>query len=67
MLVFDFVFIMTRGGPSNSTDVLAHRMYLYAFDRFQAGYGAAIGVTLSIWAAIVTLVFVLVRRLGWEV
>lgn len=67
MLVFDFVFIMTRGGPSGTTDVVAYRMYLYAFDRFQAGYGAAIGVMLTIWAAIVTLGFVMIRRRGWEV
>ena len=67
MLVFDFIFIMTRGGPSNTTDVLAYRMYLYAFDRFQAGYGAAIGVMLTIWAAVVTLGFIMLRRLGWEV
>lgn len=67
MLVFDFVFIMTGGGPNHTTDVLALRMYLYAFDRFQAGYAAAIGVALTIWAAIVTTGFVTLRRLGWEV
>jgi raffinose/stachyose/melibiose transport system permease protein len=67
MLVFDFIFIMTRGGPNNSTDVLAYRMYLYAFNRFQAGYAAAIGVMLTIWAGVVTLGFVALRRVGWEV
>jgi raffinose/stachyose/melibiose transport system permease protein len=67
MLVFDFIFIMTRGGPNNSTDVLAYRMYLYAFNRFQAGYAAAIGVLLTIWAAVVTVGFMGLRRLGWEV
>jgi raffinose/stachyose/melibiose transport system permease protein len=67
MLVFDFIFIMTRGGPNNTTDVLAYRMYLYAFDRFQAGYAAAIGVMLTIWAAFVTVGFTMLRRLGWEV
>ena len=67
MLVFDYIFIMTRGGPSNNTEVLAYRMYLYAFNRFQAGYGAAIGVSLTLWALIVTGGFILLRRLGWEV
>jgi len=67
MLVFDYIYVMTRGGPSNSTDVIAHRMYVYAFTRYQAGYGAAIGVTLSIWAAFVTLGFLILRRRGWEV
>jgi ABC-type sugar transport system permease subunit len=58
---------MTRGGPNNSTDVLAYRMYLYAFNRFQAGYAAAIGVLLTIWSAVVTVGFMGLRRLGWEV
>jgi raffinose/stachyose/melibiose transport system permease protein len=67
MLVFDYIYVMTRGGPGSSTDVIAYRMYVYAFTRYQAGYGAAIGVTLSIWAAIVTLGFLFLRRRGWEV
>jgi raffinose/stachyose/melibiose transport system permease protein len=67
MLVFDYIYIMTGGGPSNSTEVIALRMYTYAFNRYQAGYGAAIGVTLAVWSAIVTLAFLALRRLGWEV
>jgi raffinose/stachyose/melibiose transport system permease protein len=67
MLVFDYIYIMTGGGPSNSTEVIALRMYTYAFNRYQAGYGAAIGVSLTIWSAIVTLGFLWLRRLGWEV
>ena len=66
-MVFDFVFIMTSGGPNNTTDVLAYRMYLNAFNRFQAGYAAASGVMLTIWAALVTVGFTKLRRLGWEV
>jgi raffinose/stachyose/melibiose transport system permease protein len=67
MLVFDYIYIMTGGGPSNSTEVIAFRMFQYAFNRYQAGYGAAIGVTLAIWSAVVTLAFLALRRLGWEV
>jgi raffinose/stachyose/melibiose transport system permease protein len=67
MLVFDYIYIMTRGGPSNSTEVIAYRMYVAAFSRYQAGYAAAIGVTLSIWAAVVTVGFLILRRKGWEV
>jgi len=67
MLAFNFVYIMTRGGPNHSTDVLALRMYIYAFDRFEAGYGASIGVLLTLWSAFVTLLFLGLRRMGWEV
>ena len=67
MLVFDYIYIMTGGGPSNSTEVIALRMFTYAFNRYEAGYGAAIGVTLTLWSALVTLGFLWLRRLGWEV
>jgi raffinose/stachyose/melibiose transport system permease protein len=67
MLVFNYIYIMTGGGPAQRTTVLALRMYIHAFQRFEAGYGAAIGVMLSIWAGLVTMIFVLLRRSGWEV
>ncbi|MFW6381371.1 MAG: carbohydrate ABC transporter permease [Bacillota bacterium] len=45
---FDFVNIMTRGGPFNSTNVLANYMYTEAFRNYKMGYGAAIAVVLFI-------------------
>lgn len=45
---FDFVNIMTRGGPFNSTNVLANYMYTEAFRNYEMGYGAAIAVILFI-------------------
>ncbi len=43
---FDFVSMMTRGGPFNSTNVLAFYMYSEAFRNYNMGYGAAIAVIL---------------------
>lgn len=43
---FDFVSMMTRGGPFNSTNVLAYHMYSQAFKNYNMGYGAAIAVIL---------------------
>jgi len=37
---------MTRGGPFNSTNVLAYYMYSEAFRNYKMGYGAAIAVIL---------------------
>lgn len=45
---FDFVNIMTRGGPFNSTNVLANYMYTEAFRNYEMGYGASIAVILFI-------------------
>lgn len=39
---FDFVYILTRGGPAHSTELLSTYSYMSAFDEFRASYGAAI-------------------------
>lgn len=43
---FDLVQIMTRGGPANSTSVLANLMYIQAFNNYKMGLGAATAVVL---------------------
>ena len=43
---FDLVQIMTRGGPANSTSVLANLMYIQAFNNYRMGQGAATAVVL---------------------
>ncbi|HRW09430.1 MAG TPA: sugar ABC transporter permease [Caldilineaceae bacterium] len=40
--VFTQVFIMTRGGPMNSTQTVQMVVYRYAFSDFQMGYASAI-------------------------
>ena len=44
--VFDLVFIMTRGGPTYSTEVLATMLYREAFELNNMGVASAIGVIL---------------------
>lgn len=44
--VFDIVYVMTRGGPFHSSEVLANFMYTQAFRNYMWGYGSAIGVVL---------------------
>jgi multiple sugar transport system permease protein/sn-glycerol 3-phosphate transport system permease protein len=43
---FDQVFIMTQGGPVNSTSVLVYYLYEQAFRNYQVGLGSAIAVIL---------------------
>ena len=35
---FDYVWILTQGGPAYSSEVLATNLYSQAFDRFNVGY-----------------------------
>lgn len=53
--LFDVVWLMTEGGPLNSTHLLATYMYKRSFIDLRAGYGAAIASTILISALIFTL------------
>lgn len=44
--VFDFVNLMTQGGPSNSTNVLVYFAYQNGFGYFQLGTAAAISLVM---------------------
>jgi raffinose/stachyose/melibiose transport system permease protein len=66
-LVFDYVWILTQGGPAGASEVLGTWLYKNAFNRFEAGYAAAIGLTMSFFAGIIVALFLLLRRRGWEI
>jgi multiple sugar transport system permease protein len=53
---FDLVSVMTRGGPYNSSSVLANFMYIESFNNYKMGYGGAISVILFL----ISLVFIFV-------
>jgi len=45
---FDLMYIMTKGGPLNSTDVLGTYSYLLSFTQFQFSKGSAVAMVLFI-------------------
>jgi raffinose/stachyose/melibiose transport system permease protein len=66
-LVFDYVWILTQGGPAGASDVLGTLVYKQAFMRFEAGYASAIGLTMSFFAGLIIALFLYLRRRGWEI
>ncbi|MCI8985351.1 MAG: sugar ABC transporter permease [Lachnospiraceae bacterium] len=46
-LTFDYVYVMTNGGPANSTEILATWIYKNAFVKYRAGYANALCVLQS--------------------
>lgn len=49
------VYLLTNGGPNNSTQFAANYLYQQAFSAFKYGYGNAIGVVFIIICILVTV------------
>lgn len=54
---FVYVWLMTHGGPGNYTQVLATEMYTEAFTNYRLGYGATVGVLMSVTMLIFALLY----------
>jgi multiple sugar transport system permease protein len=53
--VFDQVFVLTGGGPANSTNVVVLDLYRQAFERYNFGYAAAEAMVLFVCILGITL------------
>ena len=62
LLAFDQFYIMTNGGPSNSTITAVYQIYRVSFVQFQVGYGAALSVLLMLVLAALSAVQLLLLR-----
>ena len=66
-LTFDYVYIITQGGPAGATETAATYLYKEAFTYNEAGYAAAMGLSLSFVSVLCGGGYLLARRLGWRV
>ena len=48
--VFDFVFVMTGGGPAGATDVLGTVAYSSAFELNRISYGTTLALVITLMA-----------------
>jgi raffinose/stachyose/melibiose transport system permease protein len=61
-LNFDFVYLMTGGGPANSTEMLSTLAYSFAFRTFEVGKAAAVAIAMSVFGLIASFVYVWLSR-----
>lgn len=54
--VFDMIYLMTQGGPFNSTNVLVYSVYQNAFEYFNIGKASAIAYILFAVILVLTLI-----------
>lgn len=67
LLAFDYVWIITHGGPAGATELVSTLLYRQAFERFEVGYAASMGMSLTLVCGLVTAGFVVLKRKGWTV
>ena len=54
--VFDLIYLMTQGGPLDSTNVLVYAIYKNAFEYFNVGKASAIAYVLFLIILVLTLI-----------
>jgi ABC-type sugar transport system permease subunit len=56
--VFDIIYIMTSGGPSDGTKVIAYYTYLEAFSYLRFGRGAALAYLMTFFIAVMAFIYI---------
>ncbi|MDX6722731.1 MAG: raffinose/stachyose/melibiose transport system permease protein, partial [Solirubrobacteraceae bacterium] len=66
-LAFEYIFIITQGGPAGSSEVVSTYMYKEAFEFFHAGFASAAALGMVFVSLAVVAVFFVLRRMGWDI
>jgi len=65
-LAFDFVYVLTQGGPAYSSEVLSTLSYRYAFYNYTIGPAAAVALVISFFGLIATFFYVRIQQRGGD-
>lgn len=63
--VFDYIVIMTSGGPAGRTESLAYYNYVFTFQQTRWGFGAAIGVFIMVVGYLTAMLYQRAFRVKW--
>ena len=63
--VFDYIFVMTSGGPGTRTEVLSFYAYQRSFTTIEWGYGSVLGIAILVLAIVVANIYVRVFKVEW--
>ena len=63
-LAFDFVYVLTQGGPAYASEVLSTLSYRYAFYNYTIGPAAAVALVISAFGLVATVFYIRVQRQG---
>jgi raffinose/stachyose/melibiose transport system permease protein len=66
-LIFDYIWIITGGGPFNSSQVVGTWMFQEWQSDQAAGYATSMGIFLAVISIAVVFVYTRLRRRGWDI
>lgn len=61
-LAFDYVYLLTQGGPAHGSEVMGTYAYAFAFSAFEFGKAAAVGLIMSFFGLIASCVYTWMSR-----
>ena len=64
--VFDSIYVLTGGGPANTTETLSIYSYKVLFQTLQFGYGSTISLTVFIFVGTLTMFYIKLLRRSWQ-
>jgi raffinose/stachyose/melibiose transport system permease protein len=65
-LVFDYVYVLTDGGPAGSSEVLSTLAFRYGFERFEFGKAAAISACAGLLGMLAISFYLWLQKKGFE-
>lgn len=63
--VFDYIFVLTSGGPGVKTEVLSYYAYQRSFATIEWGYGSVLGLVILVLAIVLANLYIRVFRVEW--
>jgi raffinose/stachyose/melibiose transport system permease protein len=65
-LIFDYVYVLTDGGPAGSSEVLSTLAFRYGFERFEFGKAAAISACAGLLGMLAISFYLWLQKKGFE-
>lgn len=62
--VFDAVYVLTGGGPANTTETLSIYAYKVLFQTLQFGYGSTLSVVVFLCTGIISIFYIRILSIG---
>jgi multiple sugar transport system permease protein len=62
--IFDAVYVLTGGGPANTTETLSIYAYKVLFQTLQFGYGSTLSVVVFLCTGAITVLYIRFLRTG---